>query len=50
MADFGEGASVVTVGDFPSRTPKEPRLSNGAIALDPVVARMKHGALAGWRD
>ena len=50
MADFGEGASVVTDGDFPSRTPEEPRLLDGAIALDPVVARMNHGAFAGRRD
>ena len=50
MADFGEGASVVTDGDFPSRTAEEPRLLGGAIALDPVVARMKHGVFTGRRD
>ena len=50
MADFGERASVVTDGDFPSRTAEEPRLLGGAIALDPVVAGMKHGAFAGRRD
>ena len=50
MADFGEGAPVVTDGGFPSRTPEEPRLLGGAIPLNPGVARMKHGAFTGRRD
>ena len=50
MADFGEGASVVTDGYFPSRTAEEPRLLGGAVPLDPVVARMKHGVITGRRD
>ena len=29
MADFRERASLVTDGDFPSRTPEEPRLLDG---------------------
>ena len=33
MADFGEGASVVAAGDFPSRTPEEPRLIDGALRV-----------------
>ena len=50
MADSGEGASVVTDGEFPSRTAEEPRLIGGAIALDPVVGRMKRGTFTGRRD
>ena len=38
MADFGEVASVVTDGDFPSRPPEEPRLLNGAIPREPFLA------------
>ena len=41
---------MVTDGDFPSRKPEEPRLIDGAIALDQVVARMNHGAFAGRRN
>ena len=50
MADFGEEASVVTDGDFPSRPPEEPRLLDGAIPRSPILAGMKHGAFAGRRD
>ena len=50
MADFGEVASVVTDGDFPSRTAEEPRLIDGAIPRSPILAGMKHGSFTGRRD
>ena len=41
---------MVTDGEFSSRTAEEPRLLGGAIALDAVVAGMKHGSFVGRRD
>ena len=46
MADFVEGASLVTGGDCPSRTPEKPRLIDGAIPRSPILAGMKHGVFA----
>ena len=45
---LGERAAVITDSDLPIRSPKEPSLLDGAIALDPVVPGMEYRARA-WR-
>ncbi len=47
---LGKRAAMIADGDFSIRTSQEPRLFDGAIALAPVAAGMKHGTFAGRRD
>ena len=47
---LGKGPPVIVDGEFPSLAAKEPGLFDGAVALARVVAGVKHGALARWRE